>query len=77
MRGQLCGKIDAVLRKTGKAMVQKCPWVSVVMGDVIDIGESDLVVFWFDIPFERVSKTTYPTQCHHPLNDGANDGTTQ
>ena len=34
----------AVPRKTGKTMVRFCPRVSVVLGDVIDIGES---AWWF------------------------------
>jgi hypothetical protein len=33
------------------------------MGHVDDIGESVIT----DIPFERVSKTTYPSQCGVPL----------
>jgi hypothetical protein len=37
-------KWNAVLRKTDVAMVHYCPRVSVVMGDVIDIGESS---WWF------------------------------
>jgi transposase len=44
-------------------MVLICPFFSVVMGHVGDIGESVIT----DIPFERVSKTTYPNQCGIPL----------
>ncbi|MCB1937519.1 MAG: hypothetical protein KDF59_16450 [Nitrosomonas sp.] len=33
-------KLNAAPRKTGIAMVHICPRISVVMGDVIDIGES-------------------------------------
>jgi hypothetical protein len=40
---------------------------SVVLGDVIDMGESTWRFEpWVDIPFERVSKTTYPMQRHFP-----------
>jgi len=39
------------------------PFFSVVMGHVGEIGESVIA----DIPFERVSKTTYPNQCGIPL----------
>ena len=35
-----CGKVEAALRKTGMDNGAKCPLVSVVLGDVIDIGES-------------------------------------
>ena len=40
-----------------------CLRVSVVMGNVIDIGGS---VRWYDIPFKRVSKTAYPMRRHIP-----------
>ena len=50
-----------------------CPRVSMVLGDVIDIGESVWQRVFLhedrcgtDILFERVSKTTYPMQRHIP-----------
>jgi len=47
-----------------------CPRVSVVMGDVNDIGESYRRPWAHgaDIPFKRVSKTTYPMR-HRSFND--------
>ena len=57
-----CGKVEDGAAEDRYSIGAFCPPVSVVMGDVIDIGESA----WrfcngcTDIPFERVSKTTYP-----------------
>jgi len=57
-----CGKVECGAAEDRYSNGAYCPRVSVVMGDVIDIGESA----WrfrngcTDIPFERVSKTTYP-----------------
>ena len=50
-------KWNVALRKTDLAVVHDCPRVSVVLGDVIDIGESALRFAdrRADIPFERVS----------------------
>ena len=47
-----------------------CPRVSVVMGDVNDSGESYRrpCAHGGDIPFKRVSKTTYPMR-HRSFND--------
>ncbi|GAB1391625.1 hypothetical protein MASR1M6_38070 [Rubrivivax sp.] len=58
-----------------------CPRVSVVMGCVIDFGESsrELAGPRGDIPFEEVIKTTYPhlgVTLHDP-HDGAQRDATQ
>jgi len=46
------------LEKTDTTLVRRCPYLSVVLGHVGDIGEPVKT----DIPFERVSTTTYPNQ---------------
>jgi hypothetical protein len=41
-RSVICGTVTVGAAKTVHSMVQKvCPHVSVVLGDVIDIGEGD------------------------------------
>ena len=57
-----CGKVEYGAAEDRCSIGAICPRVSVVMGYVSDIGESG----WqfrnchSDIPFKRVSKTTYP-----------------
>jgi len=52
-----------VLEKTGISLVLIRPFFCVVKGYVGDIGESVTT----DIPFERVSTTTYPNQRGIPI----------
>jgi len=49
--------------KTDWPLERACPRVSVVLGDVDDIGE----IARATIPFERVSTTTYPSRCGIPF----------
>ena len=77
---RICGKVECGTGEGRKATGAQCPAVRLVLGDVIDIGESTC---WRsrrrgDIPFERVRKTTYPQPVPHSVtNDGARHGTAQ
>ena len=57
-----CGKVGGGTAKDRTVNGAQCPTVRVVKGDVIGTGESMRV----DIPFERLSKTTYPRRCRLP-----------
>jgi hypothetical protein len=71
LRGRLGdGRVEDGAAEDRFGIGASCPRVSVVMGDVNDIGESYRrpCAHGGDIPFKRVSKTTYPMR-HRFFND--------
>jgi hypothetical protein len=70
-----CGKVGSGTAKDRTVNGAQCPTVRVVKGDVIGTGESMAI----DIPFERLSKTTYPRRCrsHGHINGARHDAARQ